>query len=126
MASVYGSNSSAKLIYGKSTIPACRQTDTCLTGPTMTAFLSLIESLRTTIDALFPSSMVKAPFVAAMGGTGGVPVPIFIRLAWRKRFTGCIFEGTNKQLGQLIDLYMHYSFDWRTDKFIVANYVMPE
>jgi hypothetical protein len=61
-----------------------------------------------------------------MGATGGVPVPIFIRLAWRQRYTGVKFEATNKQLGQLIDLYMHYSLDWATDKYIVANYVMPD
>ena len=126
MASVYGLNSSAKLIYGKRTVPLCQQTDTCLTGPMMSAFLSMIESVRSTIKNLFPSTAVKAPFVAAMGATGGVPVPIFIRLAWRQRYTGCIFEMTNKHLGQLIDLYMHYSLDWRTDKYLVAHYVMPD
>lgn len=104
----------------------CDQTDTCLTGPTMAAFLSMIESVRSTINNLFPTTAVKAPFVAAMGATGGVPVPIFIRLAWRVRYTGVKFEATNKQLGQLIDLYMHYSLDWTTDKYIVANYVLPE
>jgi len=92
----------------------------------MAAFLSMIESVRTTIDALFPSTAVKAPFVADMSAIGGVSVPIFIRLAWRQRYIGVKFEATNKQLGQLIDLYMSYSFDWTTDKYIVANYVMPD
>ena len=122
---MYGTNSSAKLIYGKTTAPVCNQVDTCLTGPTMAAFLAMIESLRTTIDKLFPATELKAPFVAPMGATGGVPVPIFIRLAWRKRYTGVKFEGTNIQLGQLIDLYMSYNLDWKTDKYIVANYVLP-
>jgi hypothetical protein len=91
----------------------------------MEAFLSMIESLRTTIDKLFPAIDTKAPFVASMSATGGVPVPLFIRLAWRQRYIGVKFEGTNIQLGQLIDLYMQYRLDWSTDKYIVARYVLP-
>jgi len=85
----------------------------------------MMESLRTTIYRLFPATEARAPFIAPMGATGGVPVPIFIRLAWRKRYTGVKFEGTNIQLGQLIDLYMSYSLDWTTDTYIVAHYVPP-
>jgi hypothetical protein len=125
MASIYGSNSSAKRIYGKTTAPVCNQVDTCLTVPTMAAFLSMIESLKTTLDKLFPATEAKAPFVAPMSATGGVPVPIFIRIAWRQRYIGVKFEGTNIQLGQLIDMYIRYGFDWMTDTYIVARYVLP-
>jgi len=112
---VYGSSGTAKLIYGLGAKSNCNQVDTCLTGPTMTAFLGLLGELRSTIDNLFPAITAKAPFVAQMNARGYIPAPYFVRYAWRQKYPGVAFTCSRIHIGQLKDLYLQFGLDYSGD-----------
>jgi len=78
-------------------------------------------AVQNVVEKLFPQAQAQAPWVAQMSARGGIPVPYFIRLAWRKRFVGETFIGTPIQIGQLKDTYLEYQMDWRTDPYLRAN-----
>lgn len=115
---IYGSSGTAKLIYGMGPKNNCNQVDTCLTGPTMTAFLGLLGELRHTVDFLFPATTAKAPFVAEMTALGYIPASYFIRYAWRQRFKGVTWVNSCTQAGQLMDLYLEFGLDFSDDPYV--------
>lgn len=115
---IYGTTGTAKLIYGISPRNNCNQADTCLTGPTMTAFLGLLGELRHTVEFLFPTMTARAPFVAEMSARGYIPASYFVRYAWRQKYSGVVWTGTCIQAGQLKDLYLELGLDFSTDAYV--------
>ena len=87
-----------------------------MTLPTLTEFLSVIDSVRKIVFSLFPKATAQAPYVARMSARGAVPVPIFVRLVWRSRHEGVTFERTPVQLIQLRDIYLEWGLDPTGDK----------
>lgn len=120
--SVYGRAKTGKQIYGlqKSTpltyANACP--DICQPIPTLDAILKLVVATTYVVDQFFPKEKAMAPYVAKMGFRGAVPIPIFVRLAWKKQYPGVTYDNTRIQILQLKDVYLQYGFDWKTDPYL--------
>jgi hypothetical protein len=83
--------------------------------PSLQQFLSLLGSVTTVVERLFPTVNTKAPYVAKMSARGGIPPQHFIRIAWRKKYAGVIYLGSAIQIGQIKDLYLEYGLNWQND-----------
>lgn len=106
---------------------ACNPMDICLTNDLLVGIFGLVDALKQTVVDLYPTGRAMAEYIAKMSARGGVSVPLFIRLAWRKEHPKDPFDSTRLQLLQIKDLYLRYGFDWKQDKlFEVHRDVMKE
>lgn len=126
---MYGSRNGSRTprpIYGIKKTNACETTDVCLTGDLLTGIFGLITALKQTVTDLYPTGRAMANYIAKMSARGSVPVPLFIRLAWRKEHPTIAFDSTRLQLLQIKDLYLSYGFDWTQDKLFEVNRTVLE
>lgn len=113
---MYGRRNISRPIYGyvkKSNTPC--SSDICLTIPTLTTLIAVIETVTNIVDMFFPIAIARAPYIASMSARGAIPPAVFVRLAWRKEYSSTKFIASRIQKLQIMDLYIQYGLDWTSD-----------
>jgi len=80
------------------------------------ALSSLFSVLESVVDIFFPASSVIAPMIAPMSAKANVSDKVFVRLTWRQRYPGAVFQADNiLQRLQIKAIYLEFGVDFKDD-----------
>ena len=111
----------ARPVYGKRCLPAAGE------GPCV-ADIVYLESLSTLLTAItvvvskfFPNFTGYAPIIGEMTAETAIPAPLFIRVIWVKEHPDLKYTNSEYQQYEVIDIYLRYGLDWRTDPYLTVS-----
>ena len=84
-------------------------------------FLSLLETIRTSLDYYYPSTHLIAPLTAPMKISASVNVTVFARLMWIQEYKpiyGSFDIKDEVHINLLKDIYLRLGYDWKMDKLL--------
>lgn len=87
----------------------------------MIDFVSLLETIRTSINNYFPVKNINAPLVTPLGFVGKMDVRLYTRLMWGNEYRDTYgkFDGTSIiHVNLLKDIYIRIGYDWTIDTWL--------
>ena len=87
----------------------------------MDALKTLLTTLTSVVRDCFPSFTGYANVVGEMSATSVIPASLFTRVIWVKENPDKKYTNTETQQYEVIDIYIRYSLDWKTDKYLTVS-----
>lgn len=106
----------ARPIYGG------ENSETCVSDSIYLNILNnLLDTVGKVVGQFFPSFTGYANVIGEMTATTAIPPSLFTRVIWVKENTDQKYTNSERQQYDVIDIYLRYALDWKTDKFLTVS-----
>jgi hypothetical protein len=114
-----GSRRETRPIYGKR---CTTTTGECVSESVYLETLNtLLSTVTNVVNQFFPNFTGYANVIGEMAATCAVPPHMFTRFIWVREHPGEKYTNSEYQQYEVIDIYIRYSLDWKTDRFLTVS-----
>jgi len=107
---------------GRVPIYGGQSTETCAAdGIYLDILNNLLNTVENVVSQFFPNFTGYASVVGEMTATTAVPPSLFTRFIWAKENANQKYTNTERQQYDVIDIYLRYALDWKTDNFLTVS-----